>query len=197
MAQFASTADLGDYLGETLTGTRLGQAIIHLELASALIQNKTRQRLERVVDDVLVLAGTADWELELPERPVISVASVKVDGVLLAATGYRLADSMLIRRTSGWTGPVDSLIEVTYTHGYDPIPDDIRAATLALAARMTSNPLGVRQEGIGSYSVSYGDPSGGGGADDVLGPIIKKYRRQTATVPLHRPDRIVYPVANQ
>lgn len=195
MSQFASADDLGDYLGETLTGTRLTQAVVALELASARIQGWTRQRLERVAADVIVLAGTSYWELELPERPVISVSSVKVDGTTQAATTWRLFGDRLIRKSGGWTGPVDSLVEVTYTHGYDPIPDDIRAVTLALATRMSANPLGVSQEGIGSYTVSYG-ADGVGQVDDVLAPLTR-YRRRAASLPLYRNARTVYPVSNE
>lgn len=193
MALFASAAALAEYLGEAaFTGARLAQATSHLEIASARIQNWTRQRIERVAGDVIVLAGTADWELVLPERPVVSVGLVKVDGAVLAAGGYRIVGDTLVRRTGGWVGPTDSVVEVTYTHGYSPIPDDIRAVTLALAARMSSNPLGVTQEGIGSYSVSYG---GGGVAfdGDEVFASLSRYRRRSYSAPLDRPARSIYP----
>jgi hypothetical protein len=194
VAQFATTADFGEYLGETLTGTRLAQAVIALEIASGRIQGWTRQRLERVVGDVVVLNGTSDWELELPERPVISVTSVAIDGTTIAPASYRLAGDKLIRRLGGWVGPIDSLVTVTYTHGFDPIPADIWAATLAAATQLLANPLGVTQEGIGSYTVSYGD-KGVGTVNDPL-ESLSRYRRRAWAAPMYRPGRAGNP-ANQ
>jgi hypothetical protein len=81
---------------------------------------------------------------------------------------------------------------VTYTHGYATIPDDIRGVTLDLAARKMANPSGNRQEGIGSYSISYGDVAD----DDPVFDPISRYRERAASVPLYREDRINYPVAN-
>lgn len=192
MARFASTTDLGNYLAETLSGARLTQAGLLLDLASSLIQGWTRQRIEYVANDVVTLAGSYDWALELPERPVVAVDAITVDGVTVASTAYRLEGSTLIHKVSGWTGPA-SVVQVTYDHGYSTIPDDIRAATLALTARMMANPSSVRQEGIGTYSVSYGDDPN---VDAVLEPLIGRYRQRTASVPLWRNDRINYPIAN-
>jgi hypothetical protein len=191
VARFASTTDLGIYLGETLAGARLAQAGLMLDLASGRIQGWTRQRLELVTDDVVTLAGTYDWELKLPERPVVSVMSVEVDGVALAVTAWRVADSRLIRKVGGWTGPATA-VEVTYTHGYATIPDDIRGVTLELASRMMSSPSGVQQEGIGTYNVTFAD----NGDDDPVFDPISRYRQRSASVPLYREDRVNYPVAN-
>jgi hypothetical protein len=67
---------------------------------------------------------------------------------------------------------------ITYTHGYDQIPDDIRSACLQMASRgLAGPPPGVRQESIGSYSVTYDT-----GAASRLGAteidLISRYRRR-------------------
>lgn len=194
MAAFASTDDLGDLLGETLTGARLAQATAILDLATAQIQGWTRQRLERVVDDTIVLPGGTGWELELPERPVVEATVTAIDGVVPVVGSYRLVGTTLIR-PGGWAGPglysanwpawtgyYPPVVEVTYTHGFDPIPDNIRMACLQVAARMLQNPSGIRQEQIGSYSVTYsGDNTGElltGSETDLLG----RYRRRAESV---------------
>lgn len=193
MASFATVADLGDFLGESLVGPRLSQATIALELATATIQGWTRRRLERVVGDVVVLAGTRGRELQLPESPVVTVSAVTIDRVAIPATSYDLIDSTL-HRDLGWSGP-GAAVQVTYTHGYDPIPVDIWAVTLQLAARNMTSPLGVRQESIGSYSVSYGGDDAGAGTDALLA-ALSRYRLRTASPSVHRESVYPLPAAN-
>jgi hypothetical protein len=177
VALFASIDELGDLLGEAFADTLLAQAAMALEMASAQIQGWTRQKVERVVDDVIVLRGTYDRELELPERPVIEVGNITLDGTLIEPSSFTVTGSTLIR-SGGWGGSA-AVVEVVYTHGYEPIPEDIRAVTLQLAARMLFNPLGIRQEGIGTYSVTYSGESVGD-ADGVLYGL-SRYRRRTAS----------------
>lgn len=42
------------------------------------------------------------------------------------------------------------------------LPDQVRVVTLQVAARVFTNPNGVVQESIGSYSVQYADPEASG-----------------------------------
>lgn len=199
MAQFASTDDFGDLLGESLTGTRLLQAVSALEIASAAIQNRTGQTIERVDDDTIVLAGTDDWRLTLPQRPVVEATVATIDGVAPLAGSYQLIDDTLLR-VGGWRGPsmasanwpdwsgyrlaVPSVIEVTYTHGFDQIPDDIRAVCLQMAVRVMQNPAGVRQESIGTYSVSYGGDIGGSAMSPAEEKMLGRYRLRAGSVKL-------------
>lgn len=211
MTQFASTDELGHFLGEELADARLIQAEMFLELATAQIQGWTRQRIEAVADDEVVLAGTRDWELELPERPVTSATVTAVDGIALVEGSYRLSGSKLIR-PGGWCGPwglqsgnapsgllqawwwdVPSRVEVTYSHGFATIPDDVRMVCLQLAARLLQNPTGVAQETIGNYSVMYearnavGTAAGGlTGAETVL---LSRYRRRAVAMKTGTPLR--------
>lgn len=191
MPSFATVADLGKLLGETMAGTRADQGTIAIELASALIQGWTRQTLELVEDETITLSGTSDWELELPERPVVEVTGATIDGTAAALDSYRLSGGALVR-AGGWGGPA-AAVEVTYTHGYDPIPEDIRAATLQIAARMLSNPNRIRQESIGSYSVTYSEDGVIYSQLETLG----RYRRRLAALPFSRVDRATrLPIGN-
>lgn len=174
---FASVDDLADLLGEELTGSRLAQAALSLEIASAQIQGWTRQRLERVVNDVVVLRGTTGWELELPERPVVAVGAITIDEVPVSASSYNVAGPVIVR-SLGWSGPTAS-VSVTYTHGYDPIPDDIRVATLQLAMGGFTNPQGIRQESVGTYSVTY--EAGGGDSTAPILQSLNRYRRRVGS----------------
>jgi hypothetical protein len=204
MATFVTTDELGDFLGEDLVDARFIQAGMFLELATAQIQGWTRQRIEAVVDDAIILPGTFDWELELPERPVTAAIVTAIDGVAPIDGTYRLSGSKLFR-PGGWAGPwglqsgnapsgwgrawwwdIPTTVEVTYSHGYPIIPDDIRMVCLQLAARMLQNPTGLAQESIGTYSVMYearnavGTAAGGlTGAETVL---LSRYRRRAMAV---------------
>lgn len=184
MAQFATADELGDLLGRTFAvGAELDQANMVLELASAFIQGWIRQTLVLVNNDVVRLTGRWDEYLELPQRPVVAVDLVKVDGTSLAATGdWELLGTALWRSTA-WAGP-QVVVEVTYDHGYAVIPDDIVAVCLQLAARMLGNPAGVRQESIGTYSVAYGGDITGGFLNDADKTILRRYRRTAASVPI-------------
>ena len=184
MAPFATITDVGDFLGEDLTGARLTQATMALEMATADIQGWTRRRLERVANDVIELEGTLEREIVLPSWPVVAVTTVKVDGVTVPAAEYTRVGRSLWRN-SGWGEPGE-IVEVTYTHGYSPIPDDIRMATVKLAVRTLQNPQGIRQEGIGSYSVTYGGEDVGGAVGSFLAPLIGRYRVRAASPSLTR-----------
>jgi hypothetical protein len=98
-------------------------------------------------------------ELVLPQRPVVSVSEVKVNALIL--NDWVLSGDRLLR-TGGWhrlpgttTYPDPGLVQVTYTHGWDEIPDDVRAVCLDLASTTLSNPSMLRQEGIDDYTRTF------------------------------------------
>lgn len=137
MAAFADADDLAALLGETFDATRSAQAAIALDLASTAIRAWTRQTIDLVEDDTIVVDGVWETDLILPERPVVEVTGVTVDGV--ADTGWELVGSSLRRTVGGWGGP-DVAVEVTYTHGWEMTPDAVRSVCLQAAARFMINP---------------------------------------------------------
>lgn len=104
-----------------------------------------------------------DWGgrlLRLPGLPVLSVASVKVDGS--EATGWKLVDSASLFHADYWGGDDDpASVEVTLTHGLPKVPDHIvqlvcdLAIAGADAARSGAHPPGVIAEKIDDYSVTF------------------------------------------
>lgn len=137
MASFADVDDLAVLLGETFDATRSAQAELALEMASTAIRAWTRQTIDLVEDDTIVFAGVWDTDLTLPERPVIEVTEVTVDGT--AVTDWELVGWSLRREWGGWGGPA-VLISVTYTHGYESVPAWARSVCLQAAARFVINP---------------------------------------------------------
>lgn len=176
MAQFASASDLAERLGVTISGAEQTRADALLATASGLIQAEARQAIELVADDVLELRGTSDDRVRLPERPVVSVGSVTLDGVALAeGTDWYLDGSALVRMPStilgltagplcrGFGNPSQELV-VTYTHGFAPgdIPGAVKAVCLEAVVRVWVNPGAVVGERHGSEQVQYmnGTPTG-------------------------------------
>ncbi|MFJ3201014.1 hypothetical protein [Streptomyces sp. NPDC086989] len=124
-------------------------ADLALASASAVIRSWTRQSITRVEDDVVTLRVLTPEELVLPQRPIISVSQVRVNSLILV--DWVLSGERLLR-TGGWrhlpgttTYPDPGLVEVTYTHGYDEVPDEVRAVCLDLAAMSVTNPGGLRE----------------------------------------------------
>lgn len=164
-------------------------ADLALASASAVIRKWTRQTITRVVDDVVKLRVIDCGELVLPQRPVVSVSEVKVNALILR--DWVLSGDRLLR-TGGWhhlpgtsSYPDPGIVQVTYTHGWDEIPDDVRAVCLDLAASTVSNPGMLRQESIDDYSRTLASESLGlGSLSDTHKELLGDYRRRIGTVGL-------------
>lgn len=153
--QLATPEDLAALLQQDLDRST---AELLLECATAIVQQACGQRIMRATSTI-ILAGTHERWLYLPQRPVVSVATVTLAGTELAAEDWQLSGHWLYR-ANGWidVGTALSVVEVEYTHGYDEGDQRLqlaRAATLALAAGPYHNPTGSTREQIGDYSVAY------------------------------------------
>lgn len=187
MPQFATSADLAVRLGVPLTSDEETRADTLLGLSSALIQREARQLLELVTDDVLNMPGTSEGRLRLPERPVVSVSAVMIGALVINVnddgsdpTGYVLVGDMLFRR-AGWGYP-DQMVQITYTHGYDPVPDAIRAVCMEPVVRVWVNPGNVVHEQYGSERNIYAvqNPPAGLLLNDEEQRVIHDTIRRTA-----------------
>lgn len=188
--QFATNADFAARLGLTLTAPEQARADTLLQLASAMIQDATgkaenRQTIELVTDDVLLMPGTTDEMIKLPQRPVGSVTSVTLDGLPLTEGTYWYASGNTIVRIpsnavvlsggmifnfpfgagypygSGFGWPAQTLA-ITYTHGYAPadIPQSLKAICMEMVVRVWVNPGAVIEERVGNMSTMYSMRSG-------------------------------------
>lgn len=151
-------------------------ALAALEQASAVVENYLGQPVELVEDDEIILDGSGTKVLLLPVFPVTEVTSVIVDEeTLVEVDDYEWSVTGELRRKGTWPAALRS-VEVTYSHGYATVPPVIVAVVAALAGRIYGTPLTVRQESIGSYSVTY---SGAGGpalqAAELM--MLDAYRR--------------------
>jgi hypothetical protein len=92
----------------------------------------------------------------LPQRPVVEVFSVTEDGVELEENNdwvLRVGGVIEIPNQSG-------NLEINYSHGFDPVPDQVKEVVCSIASRLsTVTPevaAGVIQETAGTESVSFG-----------------------------------------
>ncbi len=155
MGSFATVGELAAFTGRDLSQQDAG-ALLALELASGAIVAWCGQAIERVVGDLARLDGVASDRIVLPERPVTAVGEVRIGGTVVDPQALAHSASGVLARTDGgdFSAPPGG-VQVTYDHGYDPIPEAVRAVCLQVAARALANPEGIRQEGIGGYSVTY------------------------------------------
>jgi hypothetical protein len=159
-----------------LTSDEQTRADALLTLASAMIQDEVPQQIGLVTDDVLTMPGTIDETINLPERPVVSVSSVTLDGeALIEGTDWYLQDDAIHRLAVVFTqglglarldapyllgsgigfGWESQTLEITYTHGYETIPGLVKAITLEAVVRVWVNPGSVARESIGNTSTVY------------------------------------------
>jgi hypothetical protein len=175
----ASVDDLAAVLGEDCIAANDPRALAALNGASALARMIARQTISAVADDVVELS-TAGPELWLPERPVTDVAEIDV-------TDCFVADPVLAPGSYCWSsngrvqGPFsyNGRVLVTYSHGYNPVPDDVRFAVADIAARRYGGGVSgglLQSESIGSYSYSYRAPDGAYGLPSAEVAVFKRYR---------------------
>lgn len=144
---FATAADLA--AATQRSDLSAESADLALASASAVIRRWTRQQITLVTDDIVTLRVLTEQELVLPQKPVLDVSQVRVNSLVLQ--DWVLSGDRLLR-TGGWrrlpgtaTYPDPGLVEVTYSHGYDEIPDEVRAVCIDLAAMSVTNPGGLRE----------------------------------------------------
>lgn len=208
MTPLAEADDVASLLGRALTATEAAQVDALLRSASARIRAFCRQDFTYATDDQITLRPVGNT-LRLPQRPVESVAAV-------AAVN---ADGQGTLPVVGWLwdgidkihiGPfatdifvslpsvLDDLdhgfghsYRVTYTHGYQDIPDLIVDITANAAIRVLTAPSeseGMVGEQIGQYSYQTQQGQGSFGRTvrltpgDRLALIEAGYRRRATTI---------------
>jgi hypothetical protein len=105
---------------------------------------------------------------------VVSVDSVTRDGVPQA---YDWDDETERLRVSGCEP-----VSVAFTYGYAQVPGDVVAVVLTAAQRVLSNPNDLRQETVGSVSVTYAAETIGASLSPADKDLLARYRRRVAVV---------------
>jgi hypothetical protein len=189
MASLATTDDLEARLGTTVDIDR-AQAV--LDDVSATVRAYTGQSFTSESTTIRVRARAG--AVRLPQRPVTAVESVaNVDGdsieftwdagEIVSLSGFEHSRTFEVngyRTRIPW-------VDVTYTHGYSEVPDDIVAVVCQMAGRAygrTADTTGVTQESIAGYSYTVGAAAAAGPmgmlADERR--ILDLYRRPLGVI---------------
>lgn len=184
MSALATTDELEQHLQQSL-GEYRESAVALLDQVSDLARAYIGQTLTRATSTV-TLRGTSDTDLRLPERPVVSVSAVTLDGTTVSTSEYRLLGDTLVR-SYGW-GHRNLPVAVTYVHGWltDEVPADLKNVILRATGRAFKNPVGVLAEMLpGGYSATFDTQGNIGGPRILTGDeqmVLNRYRRRLAMV---------------
>lgn len=155
----ATVAQLAAFLGREIDSDDPA-ALQALDIASSSVRAYCGHHVSLATDDVAVLDGTGTAVILLPAIPISEVASVSVNDVELTEERYRWSSKGFIMRQDGLTFPSSpQSVQVTYTHGWAEIPPAIVGVVVSLAGRMLDGSAGIKQESLGSYSVTYASPT--------------------------------------
>lgn len=140
---FLTVQDVKDYLKiehnfeDTLIENLINRATDFLEKKVLFRGIKARSYTETYDGE-----GTA--ELFLNNYPVTSVTNVSIDGTVLNSTDYEVSKDTGIIRFYGLFPEGSSNVTVTYTAGYDPVPDVYISDCLDVVANLYENRSGNR-----------------------------------------------------
>lgn len=159
---FATLSEFEAHLGQTVPDDKVAQALQVLANATAAIRGRTGQTISRVIGDVATLDPRGACVLFLPQKPVEVVSAVTVDGTALVVADdvHWYSDGRLAREPEASWGTKRQSVAVTYTHGFDPVPQRIKEICLAHAAREYENPVAVSDESLGPLARTFAHPSG-------------------------------------
>lgn len=149
----ADPGELAIWLGVPETDPKLLTA---LGAASRRFRGAVRHSVSLVNGETIRLDGNGTNSLLLPAAPVVAVASVSIDDETLAADGYEWSADGFLRRVGGCWPARLRCIEVVYSHGWFPVPDDIQEVVIDQAQAIYAVQPGVQQKTVGSQSVTFG-----------------------------------------
>lgn len=197
LSPLADLEDIEDRLGRDLEPEESRKSAALIRDASTVVRNYCRR-------DFTHGTTTARFrprgrKVSLPQRPVLTVTAVKA--VLSYGTNETitplaywswpggseviLGDPNLIINAPDWVWD-DSEVwcEITYTHGFTEIPDDIRSVVANMVIRNLTAPKGglIDTEGIGPYQVRYSGfvSQGPLGISEPDRQLLNRYRSTVA-----------------
>ncbi len=173
---FATTDEFAARLNLTFDDDERIRAQLLLQLATRLIQDEANgQRIVLVKNDMITMPGRSDQRIVLPQRPVVSVASITLDGdPLVEGNDWYLDDAGVITRlrvpvvyantAAFFDGPIGQLhgfgfpsqtLQIVYTHGFSAVPGLYKGICLEACVRVWVNPGSVIEERIGDVETTY------------------------------------------
>jgi len=170
----ADPADLAAWLP---VGPEDPKLLAALAAASSRFRGAVRHPVTPVAGDVMVLDGGGRSSILLPAAPVTAVSEVLLDGEpLVDGTDYAWSADGFLRRLGGTVWP-DRLrcLRVTYSHGYDPVPEDIQEVVIDQARVLYAVKAGVQTVQAGGITTTFGAQAAVG-VSAQWSAMVKKYR---------------------
>lgn len=187
---FALPADLAAYLQTTApaAGSAAEASMqLALDIASSIVVARTGQTFTATAGDTITLDTYGDEDVRLPQRPVTAVTAVTTRDKGSTATTARTlnADYEVRGDRLRWVGigswPYE--VTVTYSHGYAAIPDDVKGATLAVAAEIYDNPEGLSRSALDDDNAQH-EWADDSPAERMLKLVERRYGRKPLSVRL-------------
>jgi hypothetical protein len=162
MEPLATPTQLGAFMQETIATTD-ASALLYLSIASGMVRDALQQQISAVADEVILVDPLDGAYVLLPELPIGAVTLVETfDGtawVTADPATYTVSKRLgMIAAKPGYGASWPSAPEswrVTYSHGFNTVPDAIVGVVLGVAARAYASPVAVDSERIGGYQVKY------------------------------------------
>lgn len=175
MDPLVTETQLADALQEILNPE---QAALAVSVASGLVRGISKQTISFVPQETVILRGDTNI-LTLPQRPaVVGVGNPLtvvelgdfggIDFTTVEGRDYVRVGNELERghpwwyqsRLQGWPhrlplGVWAPRVQVTYSHGFTVIPDEIVGLVLDIAKALYTNPTGLRSFTTPEYSETY------------------------------------------
>jgi len=135
---FATISDLRTHVG-TIDDEDQARAL--LDQATGLLRTEIGAHVyPRATVTVPFKIRPYEGWVQLPQQPVVSVASVAVDGVTLDTSDYDVVDGgVWLDHVTPDTDSKWATVEVTFTYGYATVPDDLKLACLIVASQMLAS----------------------------------------------------------
>lgn len=123
-----------------------------LTAATEVIRSYCGWHISGQVTETVLLDDMAGPIMALPSLRVVSVTSLKVNGVDADVASFMwLRDGRLAKP---YYVPTYRVAELTLTHGHETTPQEIVDLTLQMAARALASPLGLTREQAGAVNAS-------------------------------------------
>lgn len=168
---FVDTTDLSDY--------KAGDAAEIILQVQAAIRSYCGWHIAPSIEQTVTLDGRGSRHLWLPSLYVTDVTSVSNEGTAVTSDEYDWSESGYIESRYGCWTTRPRQVEITFTHGYDDIPADVVGVAVAVAARASASPAGVKREQAGAVSLEYGQFNGVAGGIALLQherDILERYK---------------------
>lgn len=165
MTDLATVTDVADLLGLASEAVDPDQAAAMLAQASAKF--RAEAQCQFTAGETTTVLRVDGQRVSLPARPVTAVSEVRQlnrDGSAGSAMTAWTFDGIHTIHLSDATVVINATyfqcetVQVTWSHGYATVPEDVRWAVAGMVARAISSPApaGVSGETIGAYSYRTG-----------------------------------------